>query len=46
MNAEGGHRGRVEARLAADPVVGAHFAPAAWLPLGTGREGYVLLRAR
>jgi hypothetical protein len=36
----------VEARLALDPVIGRHFGPAAWLPLGTGGGGYVLLKAR
>jgi hypothetical protein len=36
----------VESRLAADDVIARHFAPAAWLPLGSGRAGYVLLRAR
>jgi hypothetical protein len=34
----------VEARLALDPVIARHFAPAAWLPLGAKRAGYVLLR--
>jgi hypothetical protein len=34
----------VEARLAEDDVVARHFAPVAWLPLGSGRAGYVLLR--
>jgi hypothetical protein len=36
----------VEARLARDQIVARHFAPAAWLPLGTLGAGYVLLRAR
>ncbi len=35
----------VEARLAADDVVARHFMPVAWLPLGAGPAGYVLLRA-
>jgi hypothetical protein len=35
----------VEARLAEDEVVGRHFAAVAWLPLGAGPAGYVLLRA-
>jgi hypothetical protein len=35
----------VEARLAHDPVIARHFAPAAWLPLGTGGGGYVVLEA-
>jgi hypothetical protein len=34
----------LEARLASDPVVAAHFSPAAWLPLGPRGAGYVLLR--
>jgi hypothetical protein len=34
----------VEARLARDPVIEHHFAPAAWLPLGARGAGYVLLR--
>jgi hypothetical protein len=34
----------VEARLARDEVISRHFAPAAWLPLGTLGAGYVLLR--
>jgi hypothetical protein len=34
----------VEARLARDEVIAHHFAPAAWLPLGTRGAGYVLLR--
>jgi hypothetical protein len=34
----------VEARLAADDVIARHFTPAAWLPLGAGPTGYVLLR--
>ncbi len=33
----------VEARLARDPVVGRHFRPASWLPLGASGAGYVLL---
>jgi len=36
----------VEARLARDPVLARHFAPAAWIPLGARGAGYVLLRAR
>ncbi len=36
----------VEARLARDEIIARHFAPAAWLPLGTGAAGYVVLRAR
>jgi hypothetical protein len=35
----------VEARLAQDEVVARHFAPAAWLPLGSRGAGYVLLRS-
>jgi hypothetical protein len=35
----------VEARLAYDPVIARHFAPAAWLPLGKGAGGYVVLEA-
>jgi hypothetical protein len=35
----------VEARLAYDPVIARHFAPAAWLPLGKGPAGYVVLEA-
>jgi hypothetical protein len=35
----------VEQRLAQDPVLARHFAPAAWLPLGAGGAGYVVLRA-
>ena len=34
----------VEYRLAIDPVVKKHFAPAAWLPLGAKGAGYVLLK--
>ncbi len=34
----------VEYRLAIDPVVQRHFAPAAWLPLGAKGAGYVLLK--
>jgi hypothetical protein len=34
----------VEARLARDESVARHFAPAAWLPLGSRGAGYVLLR--
>jgi hypothetical protein len=34
----------VEYRLATDPVVQRHFAPAAWLPLGAKGAGYVLLK--
>jgi hypothetical protein len=33
----------VEARLAHDDVIGRHFAPSVWLPLGTRGGGYVLL---
>jgi hypothetical protein len=33
----------LEARLAADDVVAAHFTPSAWLPLGADGAGYVLL---
>jgi hypothetical protein len=33
----------VEARLADDDVIARHFAPVAWLPLGKGGAGYVLL---
>ena len=36
----------VEYRLATDPVVQRHFAPAAWLPLGAKGSGYVLLKSR
>jgi hypothetical protein len=36
----------VEYRLAIDPIVQKHFAPAAWLPLGAKGAGYVLLRSR
>lgn len=36
----------VEARLAHDEVIGRHFMPAAWLPLGTLGAGYVLLRRK
>jgi hypothetical protein len=36
----------VEHRLATDPVVQRHFAPAAWLPLGAKGSGYVLLKSR
>jgi hypothetical protein len=35
----------VEARLADDEVVQRHFVAVAWLPLGAGPAGYVLLRA-
>jgi hypothetical protein len=35
----------VEARLAHDDVIAAHFAPIAWFPLGARGAGYVLLRA-
>jgi hypothetical protein len=35
----------VERGLASDPVLGRHFVPAAWLPLGTNGAGYVVLRA-
>jgi hypothetical protein len=35
----------VEARLASDDVVAAHFTPSAWLPLGPRGGGYVLLRS-
>jgi hypothetical protein len=35
----------VEARLAGDEVVARHFTAVAWLPLGSGPAGYVLLRA-
>jgi hypothetical protein len=35
----------VEARLAADDVVVRHFTAVAWLPLGAGPAGYLLLRA-
>jgi hypothetical protein len=35
----------VEARLAGDDVVQRHFTAVAWLPLGAGPSGYVLLRA-
>jgi hypothetical protein len=35
----------VEARLAGDEVVRRHFTAVAWLPLGAGPAGYVLLRA-
>jgi hypothetical protein len=36
----------VEARLVDDDVIARHFAPAAWLPLGSSGAGYVLLRSR
>lgn len=36
----------VEARLARDPVLARHFAPAAWIPLGARGAGYVLLRTK
>jgi hypothetical protein len=36
----------VEQRLAGDDAVAKHFAPAAWLPLGTSGAGYVLLTRR
>ncbi len=39
------YRSVVEARLAADDVIARHFAPVAWLPLGSSGAGYVLLRA-
>jgi hypothetical protein len=35
----------VEARLGSDDVVAEHFAPAAWLPLGSEGAGYVVLKA-
>jgi hypothetical protein len=35
----------VEARLAHDAVVARHFAPVAWLALGSSGAGYVLLRS-
>jgi hypothetical protein len=35
----------VEARLAVDDAIARHFAPAAWLPLGTS-GGYVVLKKR
>jgi hypothetical protein len=35
----------VEARLVDDETIALHFAPAAWLPLGT-TGGYILLRSR
>jgi hypothetical protein len=34
----------VEARLARDAAIAAHFEPAAWLPLGQSGAGYVVLR--
>ncbi len=36
----------VEARLARDEAIAAHFAPVSWLPLGVRGAGYVILRAR
>jgi len=36
----------LEARLARDATVERHFGPAAWLPLGRGGKGYVVLKAR
>ncbi len=36
----------VEAHLSSDEVIGRHFAPSAWLPLGSNGSGYILLRSR
>ena len=36
----------VEARLASDEIIARHFAPRAWLPLGSNGSGYVLLKRR
>jgi hypothetical protein len=38
--------GAVETRLAHDDTIARRFTPSAWLPLGPGTGGYVLLRAR